>query len=199
MKNLSFLSLFAIVAIICFQSCTASEAAVPQQEYGPQISVVSVPVVEKNYSPSILPHLEKMVNVMEGGLPGYNWGSATTCNMGLLAQCIGNISARDLKVELNKYCNKEFDQYEEGNRAIPPGSWTNKVIYYCGITNKPIGGIIGKLQKAGFTAADIQNIEFLSDPYILERTGPLDKADPAHYTLYMKTWRDMLREQVKRS
>lgn len=206
MKKLFYL-MFAAITITFTQSCNDGSAAVPRPN--PEPVCINVPiqpiqptVSEHLYSPKILPHLEKMVTILESGVVAYNWNNASSCNIGLLAQHINNMSASEIENGLKFYNTKAFKKWEIRNGETSwatEGSWTNKVNYYCGITNKPIKGIVGKLQQAGFTSIDIQNTEYLADPYILSKIGnPLDKKNPSDYTLYMKTWRDIVRKQVNK-
>ena len=186
MKYLSILLLMATLSIM--QACSNSDAAVPKVTTS---SFVNPTTGKRMYNKAILPHLEKIVNILEGGVAGYDWSDPSSCNMGLLAQSITNSTGKEIAEALREYETPAFNTQTDNS-----GKWTDKAVYYCGITNKPVEGIIGELQKAGFTSIDIQNIEYCSDPYVLSFIGrKLEYNNPSDYLWYMKTWRDIVRKQ----
>ena len=112
--------------------------------------------VYKEYDKKILPYLEKYVALLENGsINNYDWVNNCSCNIGLLAQLTSNKTEKELYTELHN--DTDFNNWaDKMSKRFPyfeTGSWTNRVNYYCGITNRKVSGIIGDLQNAGFTQA----------------------------------------------
>ena len=155
------------------------------------------------YNPSILPYLEKLKNsLIHGECNSYDWNNNKHCNVGLMAQCVCNIGARELN-QFWKHGIPEFTKFaaemEELSSNYSSNSYSNLVNFYCGLTNREGPGIIRDLQKAGFTAGDIQSLEYLSDPYILSKSGIVTKgdyyADKNNFVRYLNTWIEIIKIQ----
>ena len=153
---------------------------------------------EKHYNIKILVPIQKMIQILESGTTGYQWSDNTSCNVGLFAQLIGNMTAGEVRKELSKITGKgtDYDKYANSKWPGETGSWTCMLNYYCGITNKPMTGIIGKLQKQGFTANDLRSLEYLNDPLITKRIKKnLEKDTKEDLILYLKAWAWIIKDE----
>ncbi len=116
----------------------------------------------------LLTSLEMVLKNLKEEKLYYNWSSHGTCNLGLVASCILEKSPNDLENEFKFLC-------------IPIGDdgvdWKKVVNYYCPITGLSSNMIFRRLQIAGMSREDMINLEYLSDPIILERTKRLVSKD----------------------
>lgn len=214
MKN--FLLLCVGIFIVIFnQSCTNSEAAVPvskvettsvkpvSTEVVPA-KVASTEVVEKRiYNKKLLPLVIQVRKRVDANDTYYNWVDYTSCNVGLFAQLCTKSSSKELNIRVkNEYSDyiESADKKRKSDQTLQVMSWKLMTNYYCGITGKPMSGIIGDLQKAGFTTFDISHLEYLDDKYILSKTD-INTSEEYYYenqqnlVKYLKAWEQILTEQ----
>lgn len=190
-----------MIALCCsvFYACTNADASIASksppeivtQTFQPEAIVSEVRI----YNPKIMPILINYANLLEQSGSLYNWSEASTCNIGLLAQLTCNLNAK----EVSRKLITDYKDLYNNTVSTQSVNWKDIAIQYCGITNKPTYGIIGELQKLGFTSADIGNLEFLSDPVIAKRTGlkELKKHNLWHLIKYVRTWAEIIKEQQK--
>ncbi len=209
MKKLLF------IAAIFLVSCNAKqETAKAPVTYSPMFAdtlmrtaSLAVPVVpQKMYNPKILPHLVTLAGKLKAGeINSYDWNNNTSCNVGLMAQCITGMNAKEISASIDSF--KDYDKYADEMTKIDEsflfGSWSNMTNFYCGITNRTGVGIIKDLQDAGFTAGNIQSLEYLSDSYILSKTAIEVKsrhyADKNNLIAYLDAWIEIIASQEENS
>ncbi len=114
----------------------------------------------------------------------YQWTHQGSCNCGHLAQTITKLTKSEIhKIALEK----------EGN-------WADKTIDYCKTSGFPIDHVIGSMVDLGMTTEDIANLEKLSCPKVLkelrENIKPLKYSDKNHVILYMRTWANILENEI---
>jgi hypothetical protein len=112
----------------------------------------------------------------------YMWGHMGSCNCGNLAQVI----TKRTKAEIHAFAM-------QGS-----GDWNEQVNHYCGETKLPIDLVIFELLTFGFTSEDLQNLEKLSDPLVLDRLGDkkysLRHNQKDDVVVYLKTWANYVEE-----
>ena len=114
----------------------------------------------------------------------YQWTHMGRCNCGHLAQSITNFSQEELhKLALQK-----------------AGDWGQKAIDYCPDSGFPIDHIISVMVDIGLNTDDLYSLERLSSPRILKRL-PAGRRYLQHNSrddllLYLKTWAEMLEEEL---
>lgn len=127
--------------------------------------------------------LRNTVRKLNQGSP-YMWGHMGSCNCGNLAQ------------EITKFSKAEIHAYALQNS----GDWSEQLNDYCESSRMPMDLIIFELLSFGFTVEDLQHLEYVSDPKILERL-PLEKRNLRRnyrddVVVYMNEWADMLEEKL---
>lgn len=116
--------------------------------------------------------------------PNYQWGHMGLCNCGFLAQ------------EITKLTKQEIHR-----RAMERhGDWTEQLNDYCATSGLPMDDLITELIDFGFTRAQLQHLEKLSDPKVLGWL-PFAKRDLKHnmkadVVLYLNTWADGLEQTL---
>lgn len=120
---------------------------------------------------TLIQGLRTAIDALKNDTINYNWNNQCSCNMGVIAQAILEVSFNELKV-LNKPLFKPLNDVnkklkETGEERIMP-SWKNAVKYACPITGKNMPEIISILESKGMSRADIVHLEFLENPAILE-------------------------------
>jgi hypothetical protein len=127
-----------------------------------------------NRKDTLVKGLRTAIDALKNDTINYNWNEQCSCNMGVVAQAILELSFDELE-ELHKSLfsplikvNKE--RKEDGKERIMP-SWKNAVKYACPITGKNMPEIINILESKGMSRADIVHLEFLENPAILELSG----------------------------
>jgi len=127
--------------------------------------------------------LRNTANRLENGAE-YKWTHMGSCNCGHLAQTITTLP----KSKIHAYALEK------------EGDWKEKSIDFCAQSGYPIDHIISAILEIGFTTDDIRHLERLSSPRILKRIPktyrPLNHKDRDAVILYLKTWADMLEEQI---
>ena len=114
----------------------------------------------------------------------YRWTHMGACNCGHLAQHITGMSASEIR---------RLSQYKAGE-------WADQALEYCETSNLPIDHVMGSLLELGLEPRDVGHLERLSDNQVLKRLPlgkrHLDFRERVHVVLYMRTWADMLEEQL---
>lgn len=85
--------------------------------------------------------------------PYYQWGHMGSCNCGFLAQQI----TRQSREEIHR-------RAMSGN-----GDWSEQLNDYCPSSQLPMAEMISALIATGFDIDDLQHLERLSDPGVLQR------------------------------
>jgi len=117
----------------------------------------------------------------------YQWGHMGVCNCGFLAQ------------EVTKLTKEEIHR----RAMMRHGDWSEQLNDYCPASGLPIDETISELIVFGFDSHDLKHLERLSDQKIL-LTLPFSERN-LHFNIkddvvkYMKTWANMLEEELLRS
>src|ERR1700749_5176944 len=82
----------------------------------------------------------------------YQWGHMGACNCGFVAQ------------EITKLTEAEIHR----RALMGHGDWTEQLNDYCATSGLPFDDIISELLNSGFSKTDLQHLERLSDPAVLE-------------------------------
>ena len=127
-----------------------------------------------NRKDTLVKGLRTAIDALKNDTINYDWNNQCSCNMGVVAQAVLEVSFDELK-ELNKVLFKPLadinkKRKEDGSEKIMP-SWKNAVKYACPITGKNMPEIINILESKGMSRADIVHLEFLENPAILELSG----------------------------
>lgn len=127
-----------------------------------------------NRKDTLVKGLRTAIDALKNDTINYNWNNQCSCNMGVVAQAVLEVSFDELK-DLNKELFKPLDMINkkrkaDGEERIMP-SWKNAVKYACPITGKNMPEIINILESKGMSRADIVHLEFLENPAILELSG----------------------------
>jgi hypothetical protein len=107
------------------------------------------------------------------------------CNCGHLAQTVTHLSAEDIR------------RYALERR----GEWAEQGIEYCPTSGYPMDAILSALFELGLTSDDLGQLERLTNPAVLRRLPievrrELCYRDRDHVVLYMRTFADVLEEQL---
>jgi len=115
----------------------------------------------------------------------YEWGHMGNCNCGNLVQTITSFS----RAEIQEYALQKR------------GGWTEQLIDYCPTSGYPMDMIIGKMIEFGFTAQDLRHLEFLSDSFVLAKTGRsnLNRNSKSDTILYLHSWADLIEDSLLKS
>lgn len=118
--------------------------------------------------------LRNAIEALKNDTINYDWSNQSSCNMGVVAQAVLEISPKELE-KMNKTLFKPLNVFNakrkaEGKDRIMP-SWKNAVKYACPITGKNMPEIINILESKGMSRSDIVHLEFLENPAILELSG----------------------------
>lgn len=137
-------------------------------------------------SVEIVEALRNTVKKLKKGSP-YMWGHMGSCNCGNLAQEITRFS----KAEIHAYAL-------QGS-----GDWNEQLNDYCESSQMPMDLLIFELLTFGFSVEDLQYLEYVSDPKVLERL-PADKRYLRRnyrddVVVYMSEWADLLEDQLLNS
>lgn len=127
-----------------------------------------------NRKETLIHGLRTAIDALRNDTIHYNWNDQASCNMGVVAQAVLEVTPEELKV-LNKNLFKPVNKInkkrkKDGESRIMP-SWKNAVKYACPITGKNMPEIINTLESKGMSRADIVHLEFLENPAILELSG----------------------------
>lgn len=111
----------------------------------------------------------------------YEWGHMGNCNCGHLAQTITPFS----RAEIQRFALQK------------KGDWNEQVLDFCPTSGYPMDLIIASMLEFGFTAADLRQLETLSDPEILNQAQVpfLNKNVLTDTVKYLNAWADLLESQ----
>jgi hypothetical protein len=115
----------------------------------------------------------------------YRWTHMGACNCGHLAQTVTRLDAEDIR----RYALE---------RA---GEWAEQVLEFCPASGYPMDAILSALFELGLTHQDLAHLEKLTSPEILRRLPAevrtrLSYRERDHVVLYMKTFADLLDEEL---
>lgn len=114
----------------------------------------------------------------------YMWGHMGACNCGHLAQ------------ELTSFSRKEIHQFAQER----PGDWKEQVMDFCPTTGYPIDMVIAEMLNYGLTGQDLNQLEDLSNPIVLNRLPKeiqvLHRYKREDAILYLETWADIIEEEL---
>ncbi len=112
----------------------------------------------------------------------YQWGHMGSCNCGHLAQELTQVSKADIH---------SYAMHSEG-------SWTDQSRAYCPTSGLPMDLLISSMLDAGLNLGDLESLEKLSDPKVLQRlkvtTLRFNRRNDV--VKYMNAWADQLEEQL---
>lgn len=188
MKAILF-AVFGFAFCLCLYACTDSKASLVDSHPSNRSPIAS--------DPRILPYLREYVRVLENNAAPYDWTDYTRCNVGLMAQVVTQKSGSEIKA----CATNDFKDYIANSKkrdGEPTMEWRRIINYYCGVTNKPMTGVVGELQKAGFSNEEICQLEFTSNPRICKKaeleTCP-DYTDKEVLLMYTKAWIALIQEK----
>ena len=138
--------------------------------------------------------LRQTVDALDAETFAYNWNFPNQCNCGALFCALTGKTPAELD-PLIPDNGKEQD-------------WTEKVGLFCPISALPTNELFLELYSYGLTAADMVNLEYLSDPRVLAKmTLPVEKKwfkkpkkiqiydNQKYVAQYMRIWADILSEE----
>lgn len=110
----------------------------------------------------------------------YEWGHMGRCNCGHLVQTVTHMTSR----EISRAVEHKLDE------------WTEHARDYCEMTGSPVDDLFAALAEVGFDHRDVMQLEYLSDPRVLERLGSrgrkLRRNHVPDVTLYMRTLAEVI-------
>lgn len=110
----------------------------------------------------------------------YEWGHMGRCNCGHLVQTVTHMTSR----EISRAVEYKLDE------------WTEHARDYCEMTGSPVDDLFASLAEVGFDHRDVMQLEYLSDPRVLERLGTrgrkLRRNHVPDVTLYMRTLAEVI-------
>jgi hypothetical protein len=115
----------------------------------------------------------------------YRWTHMGACNCGHLAQTVTQLSAEDIR----RYALERS------------GEWAEQGIEYCPTSGYPMDAILSALFGLGLSSDDLGQLERLTNPEVLRRMPvevrkELSYRERDHVVLYMRTFADVLEEQL---
>lgn len=113
--------------------------------------------------------LKLVINNLKNDTANYEWNHQSTCNCGLVAQAITNLSQHEL-AELSHSMFDELDKKYKDNKSTTI-SWQLAVKEYCPLTGEPLKDILKKLFQNGLTKEDMVHLEYMTNPAILKKSG----------------------------
>jgi hypothetical protein len=121
--------------------------------------------------------LRKTAKNIQNGKP-YEWGHMGSCNCGNLAQTLLNIS----KGDIHRYAMEKV------------GDWNEQLNDYCPTSGLPMDRLIFGLLEKGLSTTDLKNLEYLSDPSIVQAVGRghLRNNNLKDVVDYLNAWADIL-------
>ncbi len=114
----------------------------------------------------------------------YQWGHMGTCNCGHLAQTL----TTKTQAQIHQLAMARY------------GDWHEQTHDFCPVSGLPMDSLIAEIMNAGLSIDDFRHLERLSDEKIL-RQLPIEKRYLQHnlrndVVLYLKTWADLLQQQL---
>ncbi|WP_040664978.1 hypothetical protein [Nafulsella turpanensis] len=134
-------------------------------------------------NPEIILALRRTAEKLYSGA-NYQWGHMGSCNCGHLAQ------------EVTRRSKKEIHASALRSRS---GDWNEQLIDYCPGSGLPMDEVIAEILAAGFDSKDLQYLERLNDPDILQLL-PKGQRYLRHnkredVVLYLQLWAKALEDQ----
>jgi|OM-RGC.v1.022341623 hypothetical protein len=125
---------------------------------------------------------ETIARVADGA--NYQWGNMGACNCGHLVQSLTKLDRATIHAAALQ-------------RA---GDWGQQAVDYCSTSGYPLDHIISTVLDAGMTLADIEHLERLNGPEVLQRLPRerrwLKRNSREDLLLYLQTWVALLEEQL---
>lgn len=130
--------------------------------------------------------LREAADYLEANPERYEWLHPSRCNCGILARVAGNMSQN----QLNDIVNKSA---EKGKI-----SWSTMAKNYaiCRDTGLPIVEVLQILMEAGFSLAEMSQIEYLKDPTLRKVLRTSSFATAENVILYFRAWADLLQQEL---
>jgi len=131
----------------------------------------------------IVDALRKTAKNLSDGKP-YEWGHMGSCNCGNLAQVVLNMN----KADIHRYAMEKN------------GDWNEQLNDYCPTSGLPMDQLIFGLLEKGFSTEDLKQLEYLSNPEVLNRFVPKygypERNNKLHVMAYLNIWADIIEEQL---
>lgn len=130
-------------------------------------------------TPEVIAALRTTAARLDAGAP-YQWGHAGMCNCGHLAQTVTQLP----KAEIYREVAGEWSEYLEDR---------------CPLTGAHVDDLAAAMERFGFAAGELVDLERLSDPTVL-RALPgghrwLDRNQRDDVVIYLRAWADLLESQ----
>ena len=139
----------------------------------------------ENKKEKLIKALRITINALKNDTVLYDWQNQQSCNCGIVAQAITGMNRDDLKNQFDEQIASKLDKIKSGEERISP-TWKNAIKYLCPMTGLSNIEILNKLQTAGLSKEDIVNLEYMSNPAILEKSGILTKKTEEHKEPFVK-------------
>jgi hypothetical protein len=146
--------------------------------------------------------LRTAATALENGTFAYDWCEPNRCNCGVVACALLGTSPAKLPVP----------------KADKGDTWSDRVGYYCPITGMPENKFFATLHSYGLTPLDIVQLEYLSNPKVVERMNlraiktvragflklgrkqvevpvAVEYDEKAHLIAYLRAWAQILVEE----
>lgn len=125
-------------------------------------------------------YLRDAARQIQDNMP-YQWGHMGSCNCGHLAQVI----TKESKAEIHRKA-----------LLTRSGDWTEQLNDYCPASGLPMDLVIDEVVAQGFTRSELQHLEKLDDPKVLNSI-PADRKPLRHNCkedaiYYMHAWANLL-------
>lgn len=146
----------------------------------------------KAMNPTLAGHLREAARRIESGEAYYNFAAMESCNCGVLAQVVTGHTRERLSALLH---SDPAGEDTDGNWWW--GTWEDVAdeAGECPLTGMPMGSVLRALGDAGLTAAELGELEFLTDPAVrsLARLREDDSfGAPGNAARYMRAWADLI-------
>lgn len=123
---------------------------------------------------NLISKLTVAVNALKNNTIHYDWKEQSSCNAGIVAQAMLDISRSELDIDRQsvfKELRKVNEERLESGQAEHSLTWKNAIKWSCPITGESGHRIIDRLEKAGLSRKDIVHLEYLENPAILKESG----------------------------
>ena len=137
-----------------------------------------------NPNPYLIGKIREAANNIESGA-AYNWGHVGKCNCGHLLQTIEDLNSGDIYKRAQKVMLDEYSEFAND---------------YCPDSGVPMDALLDSLFDVGLAMEDIPQLEYLSNKKVLQALPGgfryLEKGKAEDAVLYMKTWANVLEEEL---
>ena len=133
--------------------------------------------------------LKQVIYALEHDYITYDWNKQESCNCGLIAQAILNITPKDLGDMFSNETDSVFSE-KENNEGV---TWKRLVQKTCNVTGLSNSEIIKSFSSAGFRPEDVIHLEYMENVAILKE-AKINVTDTEYYAkkenliLYLKAW-----------